>query len=281
MGITPTVPAMGPIVMSNVARYPNLEYLAQDIDALRLLLWGETSAGSGDGNGLPIHLSHPLLRDDKSVSSWIRGHGSTTCARRTSCSGHAIHGSIAAVLSGTPSYLLATMRARWSSLATSTSRIARWRIHRPTSTPPTSMRRQISAIDGRHPERFRRFTGYLEQHGLRHVFQPGEDTGIRHASWRAFVFRRLCGSARSPRSAARGVAPGTWRAAARVAKQGLRRPDRTSASRQRQAGSPSSGSTVTARPVRGASCPAPRATGTASTLASRARPRPCRCRRRR
>ena len=64
MGITPTVPAMGPIVMSNVGRYPNLEYLAQDIDALRLLLWGETSAEPGDGNGLPIHLSHPLLRDD-------------------------------------------------------------------------------------------------------------------------------------------------------------------------------------------------------------------------
>ena len=25
-------------------------------------------------------------------------------------------------------------------------------------------------------ERFRTFTGYLERHGLRHIFQPGEDS---------------------------------------------------------------------------------------------------------
>jgi hypothetical protein len=176
MGITPTVPSMGPIVMANVARYPNLEYLAQDIDALRLLLWGESSAEAGDGNGLPIHLSHPLLRDDKSVFfvdpwPWLDHMRETDFVF-----GSRIHGSIAAVLSGTPSYLLAhdarTMElARYFDLP-----------HRAmTDTPPDVDAADLYAeadfgpLMAGHPERFRRFTGYLDQHGLRHVFQPGED----------------------------------------------------------------------------------------------------------
>ena len=145
MGITPTVPAMGPIVMSNVARYPNLEYLAQDIDALRLLLWGESSAAIGRRQRAadPPVAPTACVTTSRS-SSWIRGHGSTTCARRTSCSGHASTAASRPCCPGRPAICSPTMRARWSSLATSTSRIARWRTHRPTSTPPTSTRRRIS-----------------------------------------------------------------------------------------------------------------------------------------
>jgi Polysaccharide pyruvyl transferase len=176
MGITPTVPAMGPIVMANIGRYPNLEYLAQDIDALRLLLWGESPAKPVDGNGLPIHLSHPLLRDDKSVFfvdpwPWLDHMRDTDFVF-----GSRIHGSIAAVLSGTPSYLLAhdarTLElARYFDLP-----------HRPLSEAPPDVdaadlyaEADFGPLMRGHPERFRRFTGYLQRHGLRHVFEPGED----------------------------------------------------------------------------------------------------------
>jgi hypothetical protein len=225
MGITPTVPAMGPIVMSNVARYPNLEYLAQDIDALRLLLWGESSTGSGDGSGLPIHLSHPLVRDDRSVFfvdpwPWLDHMRETDFVF-----GSRIHGSITAVLSGTPSYLLAhdarTLElARYFDLP-----------HRPMAdTPPDIDAADLYAeadfgpLMAGHPERFRRFTGYLERHGLRHVFQPGEDTvafDTRLAGVRFPAPVRV-----SPVTPARLTRRRAWDLAGQLrvaAKQGLRR----------------------------------------------------------
>jgi hypothetical protein len=177
IGVTPRIPAMGPIVMSHVQRYPNLEYLAQDIDALRLLLWGEEPKEARDGHeSLPIHLSHPLLRDDKSVFfvdpwPWLDHMRQTDFVFGTR-----IHGSIAAVLAGTPGYLLAhdarTMElARYFQLP-----------HRPLGDIPPDIdaadlyeEADFGPLIAGHPERFRRFTGYLERHGLRHVFQPGED----------------------------------------------------------------------------------------------------------
>jgi polysaccharide pyruvyl transferase len=178
IGVTPRIPKMGPIVMSHVQRYPNLEYLAQDIDALRLLLWGEGPTESADGNGpLPIHLSHPLLRDDKSVFfvdpwPWLDHMRDTDFVFGTR-----IHGSIAAVLSGTPGYLFAhdarTLElARYFELP-----------HRPLSEIPPDVdaadlydEADFGPLIAGHLERFRRFTGYLERHGLRHVFEPGEGT---------------------------------------------------------------------------------------------------------
>jgi hypothetical protein len=60
INVSPYVTAMGPIVMRHVARYPNLTYIAQDIDTLELLLWGgigedvdaaEPRGGGGGGGG--------------------------------------------------------------------------------------------------------------------------------------------------------------------------------------------------------------------------------------
>jgi Polysaccharide pyruvyl transferase len=179
IGVTPRIPAMGPIVMSHVERYPNLEYLAQDIDSLRLLLWGEEpkEAAMAGAGPLPIHLSHPLLRDDKSVFfvdpwPWLDHMRETDFVFGTR-----IHGSIAAVLAGTPGYLFAhdarTLElARYFQLP-----------HRALSEVPPDVdaadlyeEADFGPLIAGHPERFRRFTAYLESHGLRHVFQPGEST---------------------------------------------------------------------------------------------------------
>ena len=100
IGITTKVTAMGPVVMSHVERYPNLEYLAQDIECP-----AAAAVGRGAGRGgclptpLPIHRSHPLLRDDKALFfvdpwPWLDHMRALDFAFGTR-----IHGSIAAVLS--------------------------------------------------------------------------------------------------------------------------------------------------------------------------------------
>lgn len=179
LGVTPRLMAMGPIIASHLDRYPNLEYLAQDIDALRLLLWGESPPGDDGTSPLPSHPSHPFIRDDKSLFfvdpwPWLDHMRITDFVFGTR-----IHGSIAAVLAGTPSYLFAH-DARTLELA----RYFELPHRRLADVPP-----DIDAADlydeadfgplmAGHPERFRRFTGYLDKQRLRHVFQEGEDPSL-------------------------------------------------------------------------------------------------------
>ena len=107
VNITARVTPMGPIVMSNMERYPNLEYIAQDKDALRLLLWGYGAKNIKDPSPLPVHLSHPLLRDDRTkffVDPWPW----LDYMRETDfVFGTRIHGNITALLAGTPGYVFA------------------------------------------------------------------------------------------------------------------------------------------------------------------------------
>ena len=177
MGITPTRPGDGSDRHVERRALPEPRIPRPGHRCAPAAAVGREPGRTGDGNGLPIHLSHPLLRDDKSVFfvdpwPWLDHMRETDFVF-----GSRIHGSIAAVLSGTPSYLLAhdarTLElARYFDLP-----------HRPMAdTPPDVDAADLYAeadfgpLMAGHPERFRRFTGYLEQHGLRHVFQPGEDT---------------------------------------------------------------------------------------------------------
>jgi hypothetical protein len=179
MGITPGIMSLGPIIASHLERYPNLEYLAQDIDALRLMLWGESPPGDDGTSPLPSHVSHPFLRDDKSLFfvdpwPWL-DHMKVT----DFVFGTRIHGSIAAVLSGTPSYLFAH-DARTLELARYFDLPHRQLKDVPPDIDAGSLfdEADFGPLVAGHPERFRRFTGYLEAHDLRHVFQPGEDPSL-------------------------------------------------------------------------------------------------------
>jgi hypothetical protein len=189
MGITPRIARLGPIVTHHLERYPNFEYIGQDIEALRLLLWGE-SPPDDDGTGpLPSYVAHPLVRDDKSVFfvdpwPWIDHMRATDFVFGTR-----IHGSIAAVLAGTPSVLLAH-DAR-------TFELARYfeLPHRGLGDVPPDIdaadlyaEADFGPLVSGHARRFRTFTTYLESHGLRHVFQPGEDPSLFDAQLAAVRF---------------------------------------------------------------------------------------------
>jgi hypothetical protein len=59
--ISPYTRAMAPIVRVNLARYPKLEYIAQDLESVELLLWGVPWKGGRPDDPLPVHPRHPLI----------------------------------------------------------------------------------------------------------------------------------------------------------------------------------------------------------------------------
>jgi hypothetical protein len=176
INLTRRVTEMGALVASHVEHYPNLRYIAQENETLRLLLWHEDVYKSPPDYPMPSRIDHPLIRDDKArlfLDPWpwleyMRGFEFSF--------GNRIHGNIIALLAGTPGYVLAH--------DTRTLELARYfQIpHRVvTNLPPDTDAADLYAeadygpmIAG-HAERFRTFIDYMERHGLHHIFEPGED----------------------------------------------------------------------------------------------------------
>ena len=103
--------------------------------------------------------------------------------------GTRIHGSIAAVLAGTPSYLLAH-DARTLELARYFEIPHRWLgdVRPDMDAADLYDEADFGPLMTGHAARFRTFTDYLERHGLRHVFQPGEDPSLFDAQLAAVSF---------------------------------------------------------------------------------------------
>jgi hypothetical protein len=177
INVTPYVAQMGEIVMSHLARYPNLRYIAQDLDSLELLLWGEkTGVERPSDDKMPFHTSHPIFVENKirffvDTWPWLE-------ALRTAdfAFGTRIHGNIAALLAGTPSFVLAH--------DSRTLELARYFEipHRLIAdmTPDTDAAKlyaeaDYTALNRGHPARFATFVDFLGRHGLGHVFADGED----------------------------------------------------------------------------------------------------------
>jgi hypothetical protein len=176
INLTRRVSDMAPIVASHVEKYPNLEYIAQENETLRLLLWHEDVFDSPPDYPMPSRVDHPLIRDDKTrlfLDPWpwleyMRGFEFSF--------GNRIHGNIVGLLAGTPSYVIAH--------DTRTLELARYfQIpHReaPGISPDTDAAELYEEADfgpmiAGHGERFRTFIDYMERHGLHHIFEPGED----------------------------------------------------------------------------------------------------------
>lgn len=176
MNVSPYVKRMGPVVMSHHARYPNLRYVAQDLGTLELLLWGETGRASRQIDPLPVHSSHPFFLEDKirfyvDPWPWIE-------ALRTAdfAFGTRIHGNIAALLAGTPAYVLAhdsrTLElARYFEIPHRL--ISDVNLH--TDASELYAEADYTGLMRGHAARFATFTDFLTRHGLAHVFAEGED----------------------------------------------------------------------------------------------------------
>ena len=176
INLTRRVHDMWPVVTSHVERYPNLRYIAQENETLRLLLWGEDIYKSPPDYPMPSRVDHPLIRDDKTRLfldpwPWLEYMRSFEFSF-----GNRIHGNIVALLAGTPSYVLAH--------DTRTLELARYFQIPHRETPGLAADTDAAALYEEadygpmlsgHAERFRTFIDYMERHGLHHIFEPGED----------------------------------------------------------------------------------------------------------
>ena len=173
--ISPYVEAMGTIVGANMARYPRLEYIAQDVESLALLLWGVPWRGGTADKPLPVHPAHPLIRGGRARMyvdpwTWVADLRSFAASFGTR-----IHGSIAAVLAGVPVVVLAH--------DSRTLELARYfdiphRLFREVA-PDVDPAELLADADfgplvAGHTERWLRLAEFLRRHGLDHVFaHPG------------------------------------------------------------------------------------------------------------
>lgn len=174
--ISPYVRAMGDVAAFHHARYPNLRYIAQDLDTLAALMWGVARPKSSPDDKLPIHPQHAMFRENKVrffVDPWpwlayLRDFDFVFGTR--------IHGNIAALLAGTPAYVFAH--------DSRTRELAEYHAipHRVIGeVTPTTDAAQLyeeadySAFNAAQPERFATFARFLDRHGLGYVLDRGTD----------------------------------------------------------------------------------------------------------
>jgi hypothetical protein len=178
MNLSPYVPGLGPIVERHTARYPNLRYAAQHRDALGMLLDKEhrAAAHATDQSVLPTHRGHPLVRDHRTrffvdPEPWMRYLGGFDYSFGTR-----IHGNIAALLAGTPATVLAhdsrTLElVRYYDIPHRTMK----QVAPDTDAAELYAEADFTAFNARHAERFDVFGAFLGAHGLKHVYETGED----------------------------------------------------------------------------------------------------------
>lgn len=104
ISLTPSVASMRTVLETNHRRYANLTYLAQDSETLGLLLWGQEFASPP---GMPGSIDHYLYQEDKiryfvDPQPWLDFLAGCDFAF-----GSRIHGCVAALMAGTPAFLLA------------------------------------------------------------------------------------------------------------------------------------------------------------------------------
>ncbi|MDH4143201.1 MAG: polysaccharide pyruvyl transferase family protein, partial [Chloroflexota bacterium] len=186
INVSPYVKAMGPVVMHHVERYPDLTYIPQDLASLERLLWGDPTPVADPAEPLPIHLAHPLFRDDKVrffVDPWP---WFDYLATMDFSFGTRIHGNIAALIAGTPSFVLAH--------DSRTLELVRYfeiphrlmaDVRPDVDAAELYEEADYGPLNRGHAARLATFLGYLERHGIDHIFRsnaPDPDVDTRMAA---------------------------------------------------------------------------------------------------
>lgn len=180
LNLSPYVAAMGPVIQHNLIRYPRLDYVAQDVHSLGLLLGEEYGGRGAEDPLLPTHAGHPLIAQGR---AWMALNSPTWLAELAGYDfslGTRIHGNIAALQAGTPAFVLAH--------DSRTLELARYheiphRVVDSLTDPAGADAATLTAEADfgpavtNHGERFRRYVDYLDEHRLPHIFAPGESGG--------------------------------------------------------------------------------------------------------
>jgi Polysaccharide pyruvyl transferase len=175
MGVSPYVTAMGPVLTHHLERYADLTYLPQDHATLGAMVAGRGVDDEQVPQDAPVRLSHPAFVQDKvrffvDPAPWIdhlRG--------RDFYVGTRIHGTIVALLAGTPAMVLAH-DSRTLELA-EFHKIPHQRIiDLPPDVDAAQLYEQLNlaAMHEAHTTGFASYITFLERNGLPHVWEPGE-----------------------------------------------------------------------------------------------------------
>lgn len=222
INVSPYVKAMGPVVRHHVERYPNLTYIPQDLDTLEMMLWGEDGPPVDPTEPRPVHLRHPLFRDDKVrffVDPWPWFEH---LAGQDFSFGSRIHGNIAALIAGTPAFVLAH--------DSRTLELVRYfeiphrliaDVGPETDAAELYAEADYGPLNRGHARRFATFTAYLARHGLAHTFAAGDAGAAFDARMAETPFPPAVTA--TARAAPRGVV-GRWKRAARRIRRAGRDP---------------------------------------------------------
>jgi Polysaccharide pyruvyl transferase len=178
--VSPYVPEMGPLSLYAAEHFPNLVYMAQNIQTLELMLYGSYPKGKRmnamAASGAPITLEHPLIRSDRvrfflDPKTWFEH-----LAEYDFSFGTRIHGNIAALLAGTPALLLAH-DSRTLELAEYHEIPHRTITSIEDDADPLSLYAECdwNRLNKAHPDRWDSFASFLGEHRLTHVYDDGQD----------------------------------------------------------------------------------------------------------
>ncbi|MFU8849818.1 polysaccharide pyruvyl transferase family protein [Micromonospora sp. SL1-18] len=187
--ISPYVKPMAKIVTHHHERYPNLRYLPQDLRTLGTLLYGDAAEHRNKSSAMPVHSSHPLFVEDKvrmfvDPWTWMEYLSGFDFAFGTR-----IHGTITALLAGTPGYLFAH--------DSRTLELARYFDipHRIMGDVPADVdaaelyeEADYTALNEGHKARFATMIRFLDRHDLGNAFADGDSAGRFDQQVRAASF---------------------------------------------------------------------------------------------
>lgn len=175
MTISPYVSSMASVVANHHQKYPNLRYIPQDLQTLGTLLYGDARDSRGKVSPIPIHTSHPLFVEDKvrmfvDPSTWmdyLSGFDFNFGTR--------IHGTIAALLAGTPGFLFAH-DSRTLELARYFDIPHRIMDGLPSDVDAADLYAEAdyTALNEGHKARFETMIRFLTKHDLGNTFADGE-----------------------------------------------------------------------------------------------------------
>jgi hypothetical protein len=173
--ISPYLRAMGALARATYERHPDLVYFAQDLPTLQLMLLGDPLEERRTGTWLPTERTHPLFADGRTrlyVDPWPW----IDALREFDFSfGTRIHGTIAALLAGTPAMVLAH-DSRTLELARYFEIPHRLLRDVPPDTDAADLyaAADTKALAAGHRARYERMAAYLAGNGLDNAFDhPG------------------------------------------------------------------------------------------------------------
>ncbi|MGW3810497.1 polysaccharide pyruvyl transferase family protein [Micromonospora sp. NPDC005113] len=187
--VSPYVKSMGKIIASHQQRYPNLRYLPQDLKTLGTLLYGDAPEDRGKTSTIPIHSSHPLFTEDKVRMFLDPWTWMDYLAGFDFAFGTRIHGTITALVAGTPGYLFAH--------DSRTLELARYFDipHRVMKDVPADVdaadlyeEADYTALNNGHKARYATMLSFLAKHDLGNSFADGDSASRFDAQVRATTF---------------------------------------------------------------------------------------------